>query len=807
MDKKIINFIMKYRVFTLTMLLGITVVFGFGILKMGFYTQFMELFPKKHPYVQIHQQFIEYFGGANNATIVLEVKKGDVFNPATLGKIIRIQEAVERIPGVNPYQIYSIASPRVVETVEIPGGYKTGRLMQTVPDTDEQMADLKTTVFTNEAFGLYVSTDLKALKLQGTFIESRIDYKTLFDAFMKIVAEEEDGNHNVYLAGEPVLYGWVYHHVSDIAVIFLVSCIILAVLLFFFMGRQPAWWIPLVSAVLSSIWGLGMSGFLGYQFDPLIIVVPFLLTARAMSHGVQWLNRFDTEFRRLKNVKEASHVTGIQLFNPCVIGVVTDACGVLIVALIPIPILQHLAILGFFWGMSVIFTVAIFNPVFISFLPLKPEAVKAAPHWTVLTRMMTGLAKFSITKQAKWILVTGSIFILFLGINAFTRVPIGDTHPGSPVLWPDSHYNRSVAAINQRFSGMEQIYVQVHGNPDTMVNLFLPDTLRAMDGLKNDLMAKGDVVFGYSSADVIRTFNRLVHGNDPKYDIIPDTPDEVYQLLTIFYMDAAPEDIDKYMAPGFEDANVRLFLKDHKGDTLKNVISDMNHWIDSPGSRIIFPSMEDPEKMIQAVEFKPAGGLGGILAAANELIERANHWLVGGILVFIFLCCTTIYRSMFAGFIFILSLVLANFVSFWYMSIKGIGLNINTVPVVSLGVGLGVDYGLYIVSRIKELVVSGQTWEKSIVEGVRTTGRAVFYQAVMMSASVYFWWFSPLRFQAEMGFLLAILMMVNMFVGILLLPSLIHIFKPKFISRDISEIVDMSPKNIPMEAYVPLAAA
>ncbi len=785
MDKWIIGFIMRFRVVTLIVLLGITAVFGVGIARMEFYTEFLEMFPANHPYVKIHSQFKEYFGGANLATLVLEVKNGDVFNEDTLNKMVRIQEGVERISGVNPYQIFSLASPRVMETAEIPGGYKTSRLMKKVPENKSEMTDLMATVFTNEAFGLWVSPDLKALKLQASFIESRIDYTAIFDGFMNIRKAEEDGNHKIYLAGEPVLYGWIYHHVFEIIVIFLISCGILILLLYFFMGRQPAWWIPLVSAVLSAIWGLGMSGFLGYQFDPLIMVVPFLLSARAMSHGVQWLNRFGTEFHRLGNVREACHVTGIHLFNPCIVGVVTDACGVLIVAMIPIPILQHLAVLGFFWGMSVIFTVTLFNPVFVSFLPLKPGSFSDNSQRSFLTGFMARMAKFSISTSGKWVLIVSGIIVLFLGINAFTKVPIGDINPGSPILWPDSDYNQSVDGINKRFSGMEQIYVQVHGNPQAAVSLFLPETLRSMDNLKENLVEKGDVVYGFSSADVIRAFNRLVHGNDPKFDIIPNTVMEIFQILTIFYMDAAPEDIDKYMVPGYGDANVMLFLKDHKGSTLKRVISDMKEWIARPENKIMTLSLDDPPQQVQAVEFIPAGGLGGILAAANELIETANNWLVAGILVFIFLCCTIIYRSLFAGFLFVISLVLANFMSFWYMSIKGIGLNINTVPVVSLGVGLGVDYGLYIVSRIRELIASGASWEKGIIDGVSSTGKAVFYQAVMMSASVYFWWFSPFRFQAEMGFLLAILMMVNMIVGVFLLPSLIHIFKPKFIVRNL----------------------
>ena len=783
MDKKIIGLVMRFRILTLLLLLGMTAFFGYGITRMAFYTEFMELFPKNHPYVKIHKEYMKYFGGANIATLVLEVKDGDVFNEETLDKIIRINDAVSIVPGVNFYQVFSLASPRVLEITEIAGGFSSVRLLKTVPTNETEMADLRAKVLTNEAYGTWVSEDLKALRVQAEFLETKLDYHAIYEAFMKIKEAEENDNHKIYLAGEPVLQGWIYHHVNETTVIFFISCCILVVLLYFFMGRQPIWWIPLLSAVLSAIWGLGMSGFLGYQFDPLIIVVPFLLTARAMSHGIQWLNRFGNEFRRTGDVREAGHITGIELFFPCVIGVVTDACGILIVALIPIPILQHLAILGFVWGLSVIFTVTLFNPVFVSFLPLKADALNERLHRASLTNLMARLAKFSISNTGKTVLIIGSVIILSMGLYGFFRVPIGDTHSGSPILWPDSEYNQSIDAINQRFSGMEQIYALVLANPQTQGSLFLPGTLRAMDKLKDYLVNDGDAVFGFSSSDNIRTYNRLCRGNDPKFDIVPNTPLEIFQILTISYAEAAPEDMDKYMTPDSSAANVRLFLKDHKGDTLKRVISRMKEWINSPESKIETLDMNDPTKIVPAVEFKPAGGLGGILSAANELIEKANHWLVAGILGFTFFCCAVVYRSLIAGFIFVISLVMANFTSFSYMAWKNIGLNINTVPVVSLGVGLGVDYGLYIVSRIRERIAAGASWEEGIVSGVSSTGRAVFYQAIIMSASVFFWWFSPLRFQAEMGFLLAILMMVNMIVGVLLLPALLHIIKPGFVAK------------------------
>jgi hypothetical protein len=786
MSKMIIDFIMRFRKITLAVILGITVVFGYGITKMGFYTQFMELFPQNHPYVQIHKKFMDYFGGANVAYLVLEVKDGDIFNQKTLEKIVRIQESVELIPGINPYQIFSLASPRVMITREISGGISTGRLMQEVPTNPGDMADFKADVFTNPAYGLYVSTDLKALRLEASFLEGRLDYTELFTHFMNIRKNEEDANHKIYLAGEPILYGWIYQHVPEMVTILIISVVFLIALLFFFCGRQPVWWVPLIGASLSATWGLGTSGFLGYQFDPLIIVVPFLFTAKAMSHGVQWLNRFGHEFRRLNDVKEASRLTGHSLLGPCFIGVVTDACGVLIVALIPIPILQHLSILGFFWGMSAIITVGLFNPVFVSFLSLKGEKFVENPHWTFLTNFMGGMAKFSITRHGKVVLILGAVVVLALGINGFARVPIGDANPGSPVLWSDSDYNRSVGAINKRFLGIEKMYVQIRGESmGKEITIAHPDVIRAMDSHLNHLVNQGAVAMGTSAADFIREINKLSHGNDPKWDIIPTTMQEIFMLIAIYQMGAAPEDMDKYITPQFQDANVMLYLRDHKGDTLKKVINDIKFWIDQPKNKVMMPSPDDPNKLVPRVTFVPAGGIGGILAAAIEHIEKANNALVAGILVFTFFCCVVLFRSFVAGFIFVISLVLANFTAFAYMAWQGIGLNINTVPVVSLGVGLGVDYGLYIVSRIKELIIAGATWEKGIIEGVSSTGRAVFYMATMMSGSVFFWWFSPLRFQAEMGFLLAILMMVNMFVGVLLLPALVHMLKPKFITRDI----------------------
>ena len=216
---------------------------------------------------------------------------------------------------------------------------------------------------------------------------------------------------------------------------------------------------------------------------------------------------------------------------------------------------------------------------------------------------------------------------------------------------------------------------------------------------------------------------------------------------------------------------MRLYLKNHEGSTLKEVINRVENFI-----------KDNPDLMEHAV-MKPAGGLGGILAAANEVISVKNHQILFMVLGLIFILCSVTYRSLFAGLLFTMSLILANFLAFSYMVFRDVGLNINTLPVAALGIGLGVDYGLYIVSRIMETYQEEKDLRKAVIGGVTTAGKAVFFTATMMTAGVIFWYFSPLRFQAEMGFLLGLLMMVNMLVGLLVLPAVINILRPKFIYR------------------------
>jgi predicted RND superfamily exporter protein len=767
----IVRFLIRFRVAVLVIMAAITMFFGAQIFHMQMFTQFLDLFPTTHPYVQVHKKYARYFGGAYQATLMLEVKKGDVFNVETLKKMYRIQYDVDLIPGVDHFAIFSIASPKVMFTKETPEGFSSKQIMIEVPKDEQELAELKKKVFTSPINGTLVSRDGKALLLNANFIEGKIDFNKLFDEFMKIKKKEEDANHKIYLSGTPLVYGWIYHYVPKMGAIFLITSFIIVAMLFGYMRQGGLWWRPFLDGIVTSIWGLGFSAWIGFHFDPLIIVIPFLLSARAMSHGVQWTERFVEEYRRLNgDIQQAALITGVALFPPGLIGIVADTWALLIIAITPIPTLRNLAFIGTFWAVSAIFSSLVLNPaLFASFKKLWiPMEYKENTFDRILKQILSKMSGWTFG-SGRYITVGIAVAVLIIAVISSRSLKFGDANPGDPILWPESQYNLDVKQTNDRFPGVDQMWVAIEGKKEGAITF--PDVVKGMETLKQYMMEDPNVGFAVSIADIIKSVNMLVRGNDPKMEYISTVENEIFMQVYFYGLGTAPGEMDPWVDPFLTGANVRFFLKNHEGNLLKEVITRVEDFI------------KDNPKLMENAVAKPAGGLGGILAAANEVIASRNHPILILILAVIFVHCSLTYWSILGGVIFTISLVLANFLAFTYMTLKGIGLNINTFPVVSLGIGMGVDYGLYIVSRIIEVYRVEKDLAKSVKGGMVTAGRAVFFTATMMTAGVIFWWFSPLRFQAEMGLLLGILLMVNMVVGVLVLPAVINIIKPKFVTN------------------------
>jgi predicted RND superfamily exporter protein len=766
LNRKIAQFIIGKRKWIVIVMALITAFFAYQITRVEMFTEFADLLPQKHPYIKIHNRFQEEFGGANLVTIAIEVKEGTIFNKETLAKLIRMTDNVDLLPGVNHYQIASIAHRKVRHTYATPsGGLEVKQFLEEVPKTQEEIETLKNLVHTNgQVYGKFVSFDDKAALITAEFIEGRIDYKNLFYEIKKLTDSEKDENTKIYAAGYPMLVGWVYYYAGETYMIFALTALIMILLLSFYFRRLQGIILPMVAALISAIWGLGFVGILGYNLDPLILVVPLLITARAISHSVQMVERYAEEFQIYKNVKKAATKAVEELFLPGFLGVVTDSAGIFVIAVGTIPQMQKLAFFCSFWALSIIFSVLILTPIFLSYLPAPKGIGRKGPTDSIVQH----IAGWSFGYK-RWVVLGTTALLLIVGFYFSSGIVVGDARPGSPILWPDGEYNMSETHINESFPGSNVLTVIVEGEkPDTLKR---PEVMKNMLDFARYMEKSPDVGGSLSLVDILLGVTQVFHNDDPKWAMID--PDRIIVGNYLFLYTAGapiPNILGPYTSYDFRNANIRLFYKDRKGDTIRRAIDRAKKFIN--------------EHPMEGAQFRLAGGLIGTMAAVNEEITYSNNMTIMLIFIIVYAFVAISYRSFVAGFLIVIPLALANVLTAAYMSAKGIGLNINTLPVASLGVGVGVDYAIYIIDRIKQEYRRLGDLDKAIQLAVNTTGKAVSFTATTLVGGIIFWYFlSNLRFQAEMSLLLSLLMIINMLGAMILIPSLFAVLKPKFIQR------------------------
>lgn len=203
-----------------------------------------------------------------------------------------------------------------------------------------------------------------------------------------------------------------------------------------------------------------------------------------------------------------------------------------------------------------------------------------------------------------------------------------------------------------------------------------------------------------------------------------------------------------------------VYLNDHKADTLERVVSVVN----------TFADLNNTDQM----QFLMAAGNSGIEAATNIEISKAQTTMMILVYSVVFLICMITYKSLGAAVCIVVPLYITSILSEAMMATLGIGVKVSTLPVIALGVGIGVDYGIYIFNKLRFRIDSGDTLEEAYYHTLKSTGRAVMITGIIMATGVSTWVFSPIKFQADMGLLLTFMFLWNMAGAMILLPSLAY---------------------------------
>jgi uncharacterized protein len=784
------SLILRFRAPIGILLMSVTIAMIYFSSRVQVGTRFVDFFPSYHPYIVLNGRYQRSFGGAETLAIMIHVKDGDIFNPTTLKKIQGLTQAMDGLPGVNHEEVFSLGSFRINYVKAESGALITKPYMfPDIPTDDAGIAALKNNVIEpQDALRQLVSADFKSAMITASFNDEAINYRDFFKDVQNIVNQYQDDNDSIYVAGEPMTRGWGYHYLPRLLAVIFISLTIIVLVHYYGIRGIARWWAPLMTGTCSALWGMGFTGLIGYQLDPVMLVIPFILTARDVSHGIQWQRRFYSEIERTGgDVYTAVVNTTNLMLPPGLVSILADIFGIIFVSFSGIPVLHHIALTGAVWVASSLLMVFVFQPIVMSYMPPPRLEGKIDEHLSggmegQIDRFIGKFVEFPVRPGlARTVILWGAAAAIVIGLLSGQRAKIGYRTVGTPLYRSTAKVNTDIQAIAKYFPVDEGwVVLETPPYPSSKSTLG-PNTLRIADDLRNYLRERDPNVLQVISfaSDIEKPFNQMFHYAHPKYLRIPESTELSGNLWYLYLTGTAPGEMERYIPNSQAEATcIRVLLRDHTYGTLNRLLDEIQDFTQSQ-------VRSDPNLAETKVAYM--GGIAGLYAAANQVLKYTDFFNLTLTLLAVGICCAIEFRSITAGLLFIAASVLGNFGAFIYMNARGLTLTIDTIPVVSLGIGLGIDYGIYTMAAIRDEVIGGKEITSAITTAMRGTGGAVLNTLFVMVGGLSVWMFSPVDFHVRMAELLIFLMITNAITGVVILPSFVSAFRPKFINRYVEE--------------------
>ena len=817
MMKRLSDIVIEKRLPILCLISVVTLFFlYFAVTRMTVKTIFSDLLPTNHAYVNLHNEVRDKFGGANQVLIMIQVRDkedggelNDVFNYETLSMVKDIEAELFLLPGVDRNKIFSLASRKLKDfKVTAEGMAMKDVMFPNVPNTPAGLDELRKTVYGSPVcYPALVSLDSKKTLLMADFFEDKIDYRAIFKELQRIRKKYENKNNIVAISGEPMHLGYIDSYVGDVLKILGYTIVGMMVVFFLFFRSKRGMFLPIIAGMVSAIWGLGFLSLFRFNLDPLVIVFPFLISAMAASHSVQIIKRYNEEAFRVKDVQQACKNTLAALFAPGAAGILTESIGILVIALVPIPALQKISLSCAFWAFATIAIVMFMTPILLSYMPIR--AVAEGKGWLDRSLRRSG---YWICGWGKYLVLALALILTVWGTSFINKVTVGNAVPGSEVLWPWHRYNVDSFRITFAMPLLNPLFIIVEGDESQAIGLN-PALMRDVNELTRYMMRTPNmrVIFPMTCLMQISMRQRAVRDNDPNWNFFPTVDTQLKMLYKQVVFMAAPGAMDKFIDTDERAMNIIIFCRDKTGETIRIVLKRVKefireksafgirekdverkgldklvYWVDGLVSTHEPPMPTKPQiEGMPKAYYRLAGGAVGVQAAINEALELYSFWTFILAFVAVFLLVSLVFKSFLCGFVCTLPLLIANAMSIVVMVVNAekMPLTTATLPVSAVSIGLGVDYGIYLISRIIEEYRRTNSWEESIAETLGTTGKAIVYIGITIVVGIVFWFLSKMMFQAMMGMLLAIILLLNMIGSLFIIPAYIALFKPKFIVR------------------------
>ena len=740
----------------------ITVLLGASAMRTHLDAGFNKLIPMRHAYMAAFLQHANTFSGANRVLVSVKWKgEGDIYNEEFLKALRTVTDEVFFTPGVNRGQVYSLFTPNVryIEVTE--DGFVGEVVIPSRFTADaEGLARVRSNVAKSGQIGRLVGNDLKSALVRADLLEvdpqtgKRLDYQDVAEKLESIRSKSNDPRIEIHIVGFAKVLGDVMEGLMIVIGFFVIAFLVTTLLLWLYSRSVNITLVALAVALLPVIWLLGILPLAGFGIDPMSILVPFLIFSIGVSHAVQMTNAWRYEYRIGNTAPMAASLAFRRLAVPGTVALLTNALGFMVIMMIDIPIVHELGVTACLGVLLMVITNKVVLPVVLSYLHLKPNKFDAStdsqerhPRWWAVSALA----------EAKPALLTlaASVLLLAGGTLLSRQLQTGDIGAGAPELRAESRYNRDNASIIRDYSiGMDvlSVYAEATDLEEACLNWPVMNAIERFD------VAMRGVDGVRSVSSVAGLAKMAAAGNNegnPRWAALQRTE----AALRTGAKAAIPE--LGLSTDGCKTIHLQLFLKDHEGATIKHVVDEVRKFIDADTT--------------PKLKFRLGGGNAGVAAATNEAVEQAEVQMLGAIFGAITLLCWVTFRSWRAVLCIIVPLTLVSILCNALMAVLGIGLKVATLPVIALGVGVGVDYGIYLFERLQhEVRDRGATLRVAFYEALHQRGTAAVFTAITMSIGVGTWAFSALKFQADMGILLAFMFLVNVLGAIFLLPAMAY---------------------------------
>ncbi|MBS0661514.1 MAG: MMPL family transporter [Verrucomicrobia bacterium] len=757
------------RALTLVVLLCFTAAMAWFAVQLRMDAGFEKQMPSGHEYIKTFQEYRNDLLGANRLNIVVKARTGTIWTKRSLAKLYDVTQAVIFLPNIERLGVQSLWTPNSFVNEITEDGFRADPLIdgtitpeQLTPDT---IADIRRAAAQGGFVGTLVSRDETAAMITAEIIEydkdgNRVDYV----AYNRILEEQlrkkfEDADFEIQIIGFAKQIGDIADGAKAVLEFCAIALLLTALAVYWYCHSLRFTLLPIACSLASLVWQFGALRLLGYGLDPLAVLVPFLVFAIGVSHGVQQINFIVREISHGKSCFEACRASFSGLLVPGVLALVTAFVSFVTLILIPIPMVRELAITASLGVAFKIVTNLVMLPVAASYFEVgKAYADKAMVKREARAGWLRTLSRVAEPRNAA--LCLGIVAVIFAAAvwQSRDRV-VGTLQPGAPELREESRFNKDAVAIATNFdAGLDWLTVVFEARPDAGAAAGGAASLceNVNIGLYQDrftwAMQPVEGVLSIASfAGQLRLYNEGYNEGHPKMGVVPIDPGNYASLAT---------EIARVRGTMRKDCSmtaVHLFLTDHKATTINRVIAAVQRFRD--------------ESKEPGIAIRLAAGNAGVLAAINDEVERSELpmmlYVYAAIVVLVFL----VYRDLRAVLACCLPLTVGTFIGYWFMKELHIGLTVATLPVMVLAVGIGVDYAFYIYNRLQGHLAAGQPIVKALEHSILEVGTATIFTALTLAIGVATWSFSELKFQADMGKLLAFMFMVNMVMAMTALPA------------------------------------